>query len=182
MIALVCAFLVAFYFIKIFFPEWFVLQIENERIIKIGLCIDKYWWLYEICSFATSFIIYYFYLGAVKSKLFFNWKELLAIIITIGITHTIYWLEPAFYSNVAFLSFVILPLVCYEESCYKRLCVTISIHFLCQILSLSIRDIGTILSTFNFMTLFIMTLENYFWLLLLFLYFNYNKIFKKGDK
>lgn len=181
MIALVCAFLVAFYVIKIFFPEWFVLQVENERLIKIGSFIDQHWWAYEmLCSF-TSFLIYYLYLGAVKSKLFFNWKEIVAILVAIVITHTIYWLEPAFYSNIAFLSFVVLPLICYEEGCYKRLCVTISIHFICQILSLNIRNIGTILSTFNSVTLLMLTLENYFWLLLLFLYFNYNKIFKKGE-
>ena len=36
MLILVCAFLVSMYILKIFFPQEFVMAIENERFIQIG--------------------------------------------------------------------------------------------------------------------------------------------------
>lgn len=181
MIALVCAFLVAFYVIKIFFPEWFVLQVENERLIKIGSFIDQHWWAYEILCIITSFITYYLYLGAVKQKLLLGWKEIVAILCVMVITHLSYWFEPSFYTNLCFVSFVVLPLINFDKECYKRMTLCVAIHFLCQVLSLNIRNITSVITNFNSITLLMLTLECYFWLLLLYLYFNYNKIFKKGE-
>lgn len=180
MIILVIAFLISFYFIKIFFPKWFVLQVENERLIRIGNYIDKHLWLYELCSIITSFVTYFLYLGAVKSKLLLNWKEIVSIFIAITITHLFYWFDNCSYTTISIVSFLILPLLDKQDN-KKEILFTLSTHLICQMLSLRIRNITAILNTFNYLTLFVMTMESYFWLLLLYLYFNYNKIFKKGE-
>lgn len=183
MIALVCAFLLAFYVIKIFFPEWFVLQIENERLIEIGNFIDKHWWAYELCSIFTSFLIYWLYWCAIQQKLYLSWKEIFVVLCTIVVVHTIYWVQPQIYTTFSFLSFITLHLFSKNknENYITRLVVATFVHFTCQCLTLQIRNIIAIVSTYNYMTLFILTLECYFWLLLMYLYFNYNKIFKKGE-
>ena len=60
MIALVIVFLLACYILKIFFPEQFVMSIENEKLIAIGNYIDNNAWAYYIfgiadTNFATQF-------------------------------------------------------------------------------------------------------------------------------
>ena len=75
MIALVIIFLLALYVLKIFFPEQFIIVIENNALIIIGNFIDKYWILNELVAIITSFITYWLYLGAVTKKWCLNWKK-----------------------------------------------------------------------------------------------------------
>lgn len=53
-------------------------------------------------------------------------------------------------------------------------CVFIA-HLLAQWFSLEIRGLSKEMLSTNFLSLFIMTLECYFWLLLFYLYYNYRE-------
>ena len=185
MMILVAVFLLAFYIAKIFFPSWFVLQIQNESLVKIGTFIDSHWWMYSLCSAITSFIAYSLYVLCIKQKLFINWIDLIIILSSIIVGQLVYWFAPQHYNTVSFLILVNLPMLCsikskVDKQFYIRSVVVFSIHTIFQLLSLNIRGIINIINTYNYMTLFLMTLEAYFWLLLMYFYFNYNKISQKG--
>src|SRR5699024_11955285 len=66
-ISLVVIFLIACYVLKIFFPEQFVLSVENETIITIGNYIDNNKWASIIYGIIIGCVFDYFYFGDRKS-------------------------------------------------------------------------------------------------------------------
>lgn len=175
MIALVMIFLCAFYVLKIFFPEQFVMVIENEQLVKIGNYIDNHLWLYIIISCFTSFITYWLYLCAVTRKWYLNLKELVAVLIVIAITQTLYSFEStiSLASGITIIAMIALPLI--DKAKLKEVAIVFSFNYLSQLLSTLIRSLPLLLTNVNFMTIFLMTLEQYFWLLLFYLYYNMKK-------
>ena len=83
MITLVVVFLVALYVLKIFFPEQFVMAIQNEQFIAVGNFIDQRQWLTLVLTGITTFIVMYLYLCAVTKKWRLKLKEILFLIIII---------------------------------------------------------------------------------------------------
>lgn len=90
MIVLVITFLLALYVLKIFFPQEFVMVVENDKLVMIGDYIDNHLWLYITISVITNFITYWLYLCAVTRKWRLNWKEILAVCVTIALTQCLY--------------------------------------------------------------------------------------------
>lgn len=173
MIALVIIFLCALYILKIFFPEQFVMVIENEQLIKIGDYISAHWWLQEICDIITSFIVYWLYLGAVLRKWCLNWKEIIAVLISIALTHGLYFYNTTLSSGISVVAMLIIPAIFKADM--RIVAATFSIHYISQLLSTLIRGLPLLLTNVNYITILLMTFECYFWLLLLYLYFNYKK-------
>lgn len=58
MIVLVVIFLLALYVLKIFFPQEFVMVVENDKLVSIGYYVDNHLWLHIILGIITSFITY----------------------------------------------------------------------------------------------------------------------------
>ena len=58
MLSLVISFLVGIYVLKIFFPEEFMMSIQNEQLVAIGKFIDSHIVITHICTAITSFITY----------------------------------------------------------------------------------------------------------------------------
>ena len=58
MLVLVIVYLVAWYVLKFFFPDWFVLQINNERLIEIGKFIDNHYLLDKLFGLVLFYITY----------------------------------------------------------------------------------------------------------------------------
>ena len=177
MLALVMIFLCAFYVLKIFFPEQFIMVIENKHLVMIGEYVDANLWLHIILACITSFITYWFYLCAVTRKWRLNWKELVAVLITIAVTQTLYSFDATYTlaSGISIVAMLVLPLIGHAK--LKDVAVVFSIHYIAQLLSTLIRGLPALLTNVNYATIFLMTMECYFWLLLCYLYFN----FKKGD-
>ena len=149
--------------------------IENEQLIKIGSYIDNHLWLYIIISCITSFITYWLYLCAVTRKWRLNLKELIAVLVVIAITQTLYSFEKTITlaSGISIIAMIALPLI--DKAKLKDVAIVFSFDYLSQILSTLIRGLPELLTNVNFMTIFLMTLESYFWLLLFYLYFNLKK-------
>lgn len=173
MIALVIVFLVACYILKIFFPEQFVMVIQNKNLVKIGTYVDNHLWLYIMLSVVTNFITYWFYLCAVTRKWKLNWKEIIAVLIVIGLTQGLYEVDPTISSGISISSMVLLPGIFKAKA--LDIGVVFSIHSMSQLLSTSIRGLPMLLTSVNYMTILLMTIECYFWLLLFYLYYNYKK-------
>ena len=173
MLALVVVFLSAIYVLKIFLPEQFVLIIENKQLIAIGQYVDSNLWLYNIIAVVTSFISYWFYLGAVLKKYVLHWKELIAIAVAIAVTHLLYEFNQALYSAASIAFMLLIPMLFKAE--YKPVAIVFSTHYLSQTLSLLIRDLPSLLINVNFASIFLLTAESYLWLLLFYLYYNYKE-------
>ncbi|MEG1509427.1 MAG: hypothetical protein RR454_03110, partial [Clostridia bacterium] len=55
MIILTVSFLFGMYLLKFFFPQEFLMTIENQQIISIGAFIDNHIWAKVLCIYATAF-------------------------------------------------------------------------------------------------------------------------------
>lgn len=173
-LVLVIVFLCAMYVGKIFFPEDFVLLVENERLLAIGRFIDSHPPLYYIFGFISSFITYYLYCCAVSRRPRLNWKECLIILAGVIVNRLVSFLDMNIATHISISLFFILP--CVTKGNIKDCMIVYSVHGLAQVLSLSIRDLPLYFGNeITFLAGILMTLECYLWLVLFYLIYNYKK-------
>lgn len=173
MLVLCISFLVGLYILKIFFPQEFMLNIQNENLIKIGTYIDNNLWLYYICCGITAFITYWLFMCSCKRKLYLNWKEILIVIGFIVAIRLIGLWDNEVATHISICSFFLIPLICKLD--LKIATLIYVFHGLAQVLSLKIRSLPMYLVNVNFVTTLLIGLESYFWLLLFYIITNYKK-------
>lgn len=176
MLILTITFLLTMYVLKIFFPQEFVMAIENERIVSIGNFIDSHLWLRYLCSVFTSFLTYWLYCCACTHKLKLKWYECLYILITILLIRIISMYDSNLSTAIQFGSFIFLPAL--MKGNLQTTAIVATTHYIAQCLMLSIRNLPIYLTTMNYVTVFFMSIECYLWLTLFYIIFNY----KKGEK
>ena len=137
MIALVVIFLVACYVLKIFFPEQFVMTVNNQVIISVGEYLNTHAWAFYIFGIANSFLSYWLYLCAVCKRLYLNWWQCLVVLGTIGVNIGLTHLDTNLYSAFSIISFVVLPLI--FKSDLKTVAIGYSIHLLAKQLLLELE-------------------------------------------
>lgn len=181
MIALVIVFLVACYILKIFFPEQFVMSIENKVFIQIGNYIDSHKWLSCIYGIVLGFIFDYLFFGAVCKQKKLNYKLIIIIIVyNIAFSCVYNFANPLFLqeysliiSAISSCYMILIPM--FFTKTIKELSITYCINYISQTLSLNIRNLSLLLTNTNSLIISLMTIESYLWLILLFIYFNYKK-------
>lgn len=173
MLSLSICFLIGMYVLKIFFPEEFMMCIQNEKLITIGAFIDSHEWLYYICCGATAFVTYWLYCCACKGTLCLKWYEVLEILAVIVICRIVNFYDVTMATAISMSSFAFLPAL--MKGSLTRTATTYSVHTICQALSLGIRSLPIYLTSANFITFALMTFECYFWLLLFYIIYNYKK-------
>ena len=174
MLILTISFLVSFYVLKIFFPQEFVMSIQNEQLIKIGTFIDTHKWAYYLFGSFTSFVTYYLYCCAVCKRLRLKWYECLIILATILISIGLTFTNNAnLLSHFNVCSMFILPLIFGGK--LKETAIVFSVHGLAQILTLGIRNLPIYIAYYNSLIFAMLTLECYFWLILFYIIFNYKQ-------
>lgn len=173
MIALVIVFLLACYILKIFFPEQFVLSIEVKVIIDIGNYIDTHAWADYLFGITTSFITYWLYLCAVCRRWYLKWYECLIVLAVIGVSIGLTFIDVNLYSAFSVITFVVLPLL--FKSDLKSIGICFSIHSLSQVLTLSIRNLPMYMNAYDTLSLTLITMDCFVWLLLFYILFNYKK-------
>lgn len=161
---LTICFLVSDYFLKMVFPEQFALFIQNEKFIMIGSFIDNHLWLRYICAAITSFITYWLFLCASSGRWYLNKKECLYIIITIVVIRCVSFFDNTLATALQLSSFLILPSTCQCD--FKLSAKIYTFHCISQALSLGIRNLQIYLTNANYVTVFFVGIECYFWLLL----------------
>ena len=171
LIGLTLGFLLAWYILKIFFPEQFVLQINNERFLKIGNFIDNNFILNKLVGAVTSYITYWLYLGATcKIKKLSLLQSIIVVATYFGsFIIELISIELGTYYNI--IAMIVLPAIFKGD--LKRTSFVFSFHLICQWLSLSIRGLSTMILCFNSVVALVMIIECYFWLFLFYLLFNY---------
>lgn len=177
MLTLCVVFLVGLYIAKIFFPQEFMMSIQNERIIKVGTFIDNHKWLYYICCGITATITYYLYCCACSGRMKLEWEEFIDIFAVVVIIRLISFYDNTLATAIELAAFLFLP--CLLKGELKNCAIAYSIHTISQGLSLSIRSLPLYLQSANFVTMFCFGIESYLWLFLLMLTFSYKK--EKGE-
>lgn len=172
MIALVVIFLVALYVLKIFFPEQFVMSMENKKLIAIGNYIDNNEWAYYLFGIVSSFLTYWLYLCAVCKRWYLNWWQCLIVLAVIGASIGFSFIDINLYSALSYTSFI-LPFIFKAE--FKPVAIVFTIHIFAQFLTTSIRDLPMYMATLNSLNIFLLSIDLYVWLFLFYIYFNYKK-------
>lgn len=173
MIALVIIFLLACYILKIFFPEQFILSVENKTIIAIGNYIDNNEWAYYLFGIVTSFLTYWLYLCAVCKKWYLNWWQCLIVLAVIGASIGFNFVDVNLCSALSYSSFIFLPFIFKAE--LKPVAIVFTTHIFAQFLTTSIRNLPVYIQYYNSLIFAFLTFECYLWLFLFYIYYNYNK-------
>lgn len=173
MLSLSIIFLVGMYFVKIFYPQEFMMVIQNEKLITIGTFIDTHEWLYYICCGATAFITYWLYCCACKGTLYLKWYEVLEILAVVVLCRVVNFYDVNMATIISWCSFVFLPALMGGN--LKTTALVMTVHSVSQGLSIGIRSLPMYLTSMNFITGMFMTAECYFWLLLFYVINNYKK-------
>jgi hypothetical protein len=173
MLVLAISFLVAMYVLKIFFPQEFMLAIQNERIIMVGEFINSHLWLRYICYLVTSFFTYWLFCCACCHKLKLKWNECLYILIAIICIAVVELFDFNISTHLSIASFLVLPALMGGD--LKTTAVVYSIHGIAQCLMLGIRNLPMYLVSVNYLTIFFVGIETYLWLILFYIIFNYKK-------
>lgn len=177
MLSLCIAFIACCYVLKIFFPNDFIIIISNPRLIKIGVFVNSHKWLDFICGTITSFITYWLYTCAVCGRRNLKWWQNLILLSMYPISEIFMLISVEITSYYSIFAMILIPAFLGAE--LKRTAFVFVFHSICQLLSISIRDLSAHILCYDFITLLIMTLECYLWLLLFYIRFNY---YTKGEK
>lgn len=168
MLVLVVVFLVGLYVLKIFFPEQFVMAIENEKLIMIGNYIDSHTWAYYLFNIGISFVTYWLYFCATLKTWKLKWWQILVTLGVIGVSIGISFYDATLSSAFSLIAMLIIPLLFKGDAKYTL--VVFSTHYLAQTLTLLIRQLPLYIQYVNSLVFFMLTLEMYFWLLLFYIY------------
>ena len=178
MLTLCVTFLAGLYIAKIFFPQEFMMSIQNERIIKIGAYVDNHKLVYNIISIIPPFVIYFLYCCASSQRKFLSIKEIALILLVVISIRVLSNFDDTVATAIELSSFLFLPCIC--KGYFTKSAIIYSVHTLSQALSLSIRNLPIYLTNINFAIAICMTFECYLWLVLFYVIYNHKQI-KEGN-
>ena len=179
MIALVVIFLTACYILKIFFPQQFVMAIENNVLITVGDYIDSHAWADYLFGITTAFITYWLYLCAVCHRWYLKWWECLIVLGVIGASIGLTFWDVNIYTAFSVLSFIVLPAIFGSD--LKSVAICFGIHSISQCLTLTIRNLPMYMTHINNLIIHAVGIESFLWLVLLVFLFNYKLNNKKQE-
>jgi hypothetical protein len=147
--------------------------ISNEKFLSVGEYIDNHKWLDFICGCITSFITYWLYSCSVCKKKNLLWWQNILIALAYPISEIFMTMGVGITTYFSILFMIAVPAIFGADM--KTTAFVFIFHFICQYLSLEIRNLSAIILSFDFATLLVMTLECYLWLVLFYLYFNFKE-------
>ena len=173
------AILIGFYLLKFISPKFVISIAEIPSIVKFGNFVNNHLWAYYLFYGFISFFVGYFYCCACCRKKYLKIKEIGILILEIVFLFVVYKIFPNNTITFDMLCMLIMPLtMCALDKktdikyTYSTI-ICLSIHYLAQILSLSIRNIAINLTNPNIATVTVLMLDCYIWLILLYCFFNY---------
>lgn len=179
MVSLMGVFIMTCYVLKFFFPEQFVMSIENPALISIGQYIDSHQWLFYLFGIFTSFITYWFYLCAVCHRWYLKWYECLMVLGIIGATIGLSFVDANLSTALSYASFAFLPAIFGSD--LKSVAICYSIHIPNQFITLSIRNLMAYVATRTTLNIMLLSIDMYLWLMLLYFCGNYKKINRRRN-
>lgn len=164
MLVLVVLFLTGLYILKIFFPEKFVMVVTIDNLVKIGDYIDNNTWAYYLFGICTSFVTYWLYFCSTLKKWYLNLWQTIVVFAIIGATIGISFYDTTLSSVFSMLAMLIVPILFKGDTKYTL--IVFSTHYFAQSITLKIRQMQLYIAYSSSLSLILLTLECYFWLLL----------------
>lgn len=162
-------YIVAFYIVKFIFPDFLLLQITSQNVIKFGSFIESNKFTLFSYYTITGFITFYLFVCASRGKFKINWKDLILILIADAINILVTTFLPDLCVHTATSLMFLLALLCKGKMQYA-VPTFVTYGYLSQFL-FSIRGFETIILKINIASGFILGLECYVWLFLFSLLF-----------
>ena len=177
MVALCVSFLALCYFLKFFFPQEFVMAVENERIVEIAKFIDGNTILCYLFAGLTAFITYWLYCCACSHRLYLKWYECLEILVVVIFLRVFNEYDVNISTAISVSSFIFLPALMGGD--LKTCGLVYFIHCINQSLTLTIRNVSLYVQHMNTLVIGILAIDMYIWLTLFYALFNYKETKKE---
>lgn len=176
-IILIWAVLIGFLVAKIFFGKYVGIAYSSPVLVSAGNYVDSHFWLKRACYFVTTFITYYLYLCSCCQVWKLKWKWVAIITPVLLALQVVKYFEPAIGSALDCVLMFILPY--FMGAKFKTTAYIFAAHSLSQIIVGYARNIPINVISPNFMTMLLLGIDMYLWLLL---YYFYANRFKGGNK
>lgn len=185
MLSLCVSFLVGCYVLKIFFPQEFILGIDNERIVAIGGYIDTHKWASILFGIIVGIVFDWLYFGAVTKRLVPHYA-LIATIVAYNVALALFYnfapidivlKHATTIMGISSCYMIVTPMFFIKE--IKPLSITYGVNAISQVALLFIRDLPMSMTTLNTIASFIWGIDNYLWIALCYIIFNYNRLKKE---
>jgi hypothetical protein len=170
-----------FYLLKLIVPEFVVELAQVEPIVNFGNFVQGNIFLYYLVQFLFSIFGYYFYACACCRKKKLKLLEFGIIVIANIILFALQILLPQYYYTFNIVVLLIVPVIICKlnkQTDIKYLystCICFAINIISQLFSLEIRGLSAMITSPNIITLTLLVLDGYIWLVLLYNYFNYKE-------
>lgn len=178
------AILVAFYVIKIFFPQFIIGVAETPRLVEFGALIQSNKWYYHIFNFITGYIHGYILYCACTRKPYLSWKGnvvLVGQLVLLSLISEFYFAQYATI-NCAFMCIAPFIICVWENNITKDTfistvsCFGLELGF--EFFSLAVRNLLAMTLYPNVVSVLVLMVDVFIWRIMLYLFFNYKT--KKG--
>ena len=174
--------LVCLYLLKLIFPEFVIHIAQVESISSFGVYIDTHLWAYYLFNFTIGFVSGYLYCCGACRKRRLSRLDSIILFIEVVLLLVVQKFLPDYYLGISLVCMIIMPAImckinhCTDIKYLYSMVVCFSVHSIAQLISLSIRDIGLMIATYNSATLTLLVIDVYIWQFLLYSYFNYKEV------
>lgn len=170
MIWLTWIILACFLVAKLFFGEWVAIVVTNAKLVKIGQFMDSHFWLYQGVAFLFTLLTYWIYLCACSRQWHLKAKQIawiLPVLIALQFVK-IYYAQIG--SQLDVVTMILLPYLL--KSDFKSTVFVFTAHSISQIVCLFARNMPALPIMYNSMSMIILMIDQYIWLLLYYFYQN----------
>ena len=172
-LSLVIGVMVAYYVLKFFYPEKFLLMITDPNILRFGEFLETHKVFDVIFSIIMTFVTHYLFACGSASKLYLNWwKTLIVLGISVFNVLVAQNLGDFFLHTQITTMFICASL---EDGKVRPATLIFGVHGYLQLLLLKIRGFETILPVLNKAVMYTLGFENLLWLILFYIIFNFKK-------
>lgn len=170
---LVIGVMVAYYVLKFFYPEKFLLMITDPNILRFGEFLEMHKIFNTVFSVFMSFVTMYLFACSTGGKLYLNWwRTGLILLMSISLKFVMIYAYDFYLHSTIVAMFIC---ACLSNANIYRTTLVYGVHGYLQLFLLDIRGFETILPVMNSAVVYALGLENLLWLILFYIIFNFKK-------
>lgn len=170
-LALIMLTILTMYIARFFFPQAFILVIENDRLVAIGSYIDTHRWAYYPATVGFCFVTYWLFVCAACRKKYLTRKEIWIMVAVIAVSYLLSETAPEMASGIDIVCMLLLCV--WLRSDIKDYAFVFSVHSANSLLLICARNVVVNITSYNFAVGLCLAVEAYLWLLFLYLVQNY---------
>lgn len=164
LLVLCIVYMIGFYVLKFIFPEYLLLAITDDNVLKVGAFIESSTATLHLYQVLSSFISFYLFVCASKGGFKIRTRDFWYILIAVVICKVIAMFLPELYVHTSTSCMFLLAWLCKGKLGYTT--ITFVTHgFLSQFLT-QIRGFGSIVYKINIASGLVLSFECYMWLIL----------------